>query len=110
MSLKLSFHSYISIFSQERDIRSAPFTGFRKTLWCKEETLPKEMELEVIQFMDQPLRMKILRQLTVFSRESDSRIANVHLFVSQSVSLLQKSLSLSESLLSTIEPINHIEN
>ena len=50
------------MFSQERDTRSAPFTEFRKTLWCKEETLQKEMELEVIQFMDQRLKMKILRQ------------------------------------------------
>ena len=42
--------------------------------------------------------------LSVFSRESNSRIANVHL----SVCLLSpKPLSLSELLLSTIKPIDH---
>ena len=42
-----------------------------------------------------------------FSRESDSRIANVRLSVRQSVSLFQKPLSLSESSLSAIMPIGH---
>ena len=45
--------------------------------------------------------------MKVFSRESDSRIANVRLSVCLSVCLSQKPLSLSELLLLAIEPINH---
>ena len=43
----------------------------------------------------------------IFSRESDSRIANVRLSVCLSVRLSQKPLSLSELLLSSIKPICH---
>ena len=43
----------------------------------------------------------------VFSRESESRIANVRPSVSPSVRLSQKPLRLSELLLLTIEPIGH---
>ena len=43
----------------------------------------------------------------IFSRKSDSRIANVGQLVSQLVCLTSKPLSLSESLLLTIEPTDH---
>ena len=47
--------------------------------------------------------LKQISKENIFSRESNSRIANVRL----SVRLSQKPLSLSELLLSAIEPINH---